>query len=1483
MPISLLAQALELLAGSQLVKDKLQRNEVVIRVLKQLGLDPEHPPADFEGVYNYALVEYGVGKPKPCLEIFRASEIRQVFRTAFDQNDAQLWLASAEQFLESSAIGDAVTALGLDPQRELATFASCFIVVAKRTRTPGDVLMSHQVTSVQQQLAQVMARLEQMPTLAGMRTELERLAGEETALLPGASPQSCRAFALAQQMREWFETLGYRFESHEVWGADYFEWIIDIPVRRGRYDRVLVRGVAGEVGIKDVRSLSESVAAQKADEGWVVTARRIAQAARGELENCEGLAAFTLDELLDQDADFGGYLDWLESEIAQRGIEARYVPIACIKEEVDPLTHQRLGISRYGEDDGWTEGYMNLWLDDPAKEHLSILGEFGTGKTWLTLHYAAGALRAYREAKAKGMARPRLPIVIPLRDYAKAVSVESLFSEFFFRKHEIPIPGYSAFEQLNRMGKLLLIFDGFDEMAARVDKQQMINNFWELAKVVVPGSKVILTCRTEHFPEAREGRALLNAELQASTQGLSGETPQFEVLELEKFEDEQIRQVLGYSASAETVSIVMGDPQLLDLARRPVMTELILEALPEIEEGKSVDMSRVYLYAVKRKMERDIKAERTFTSMADKLYFLCELSWEMLSNDRMSLNYREFPDRLRQLFGNVVRQEKSLDHWQYDMMGQTMLIRNAEGDYSPAHRSLLEFFVAYKLVAMMGIMDEDFIQISRDQKPVDENDLAKDYPWGEYFKRILGIDDNPLPIAALKTFASSSLVDLRNLLQARPLSKAIIELSIPMLVQRNTTKEKLLGFIKETRGENLETAGTLNSNILNLLIGYQADSLEKADMSELSIRNINLSNICLREANLSHANLESVLFNRILGAVYSVAYSPDGKKIAVGDSLGKLQICNARTGEVIQLLEGHKLRIYSVRFSPEGNLLASASEDCTINLWDLKDHIKTRKLEGHSNAILAIEFSPDGKLLASGSSDCTIKLWDIELGVEVKTLLGHSKDVNSIAFSPDQTILVSGSSDKTVKLWNIQSGLVLRNLEAHSDIVRAVAFSPSGISIVSASNDKTVKIWNIQSGEYLQTSEEHWDCVRSVAFSHDGKRIASGSSDKSIRIWDAVNGQCLQIFKGDMAHRNQVLSVAFSPQDNELLSGSSDKTVKLWDVISGERIYSLEGYSSMVRSAKFSPDGQYIVSGGSDRTVKLWDLNAQLKYTLKGHSDWVRDVTFSNDGRYIASSSDDKQVRIWNTAMGELMGVLEGHTEKIRAVAFSPDQLHIATASDDSTVKIWNIQSCQVVRTFTGHTDWVRAVLFLPDGKSIASAGKDKTIKIWNLESGEVTRVLEYQSEILSIAVSATGNFMAVGGDDHSIGILNMDSSCLSVIKEHLSKVLSVAFSQNGYKLVSSSQDKTIKIWDVESGRHLKTLDQHSEWVWSVRFSTDGNKIISASDDQTIRIWDANTGECLQIIEDKLCFHLNITNIQGLSNAQKEVLRGYGAYEDAQF
>jgi len=142
-----------------------------------------------------------------------------------------------------------------------------------------------------------------------------------------------------------------------------------------------------------------------------------------------------------------------------------------------------------------------------------------------------------------GLPRPRIPLVIPLRDFAKVVELESLLLKFFFSRHHVGLPTFETFHQLNRMGKLLLLFDGFDEMAAQIDRHKMIQNFWEFASVLVPGSKAIITCRSEHFPDAKAGRSLLSGHTKAATTGLTGQSPQFEVVELEMFKDEQVSEV----------------------------------------------------------------------------------------------------------------------------------------------------------------------------------------------------------------------------------------------------------------------------------------------------------------------------------------------------------------------------------------------------------------------------------------------------------------------------------------------------------------------------------------------------------------------------------------------------------------------------------------------------------------------------------------------------------------------------------------------------------------------------------------------------------------------------------------------------------------------------------------------------------------------------------------------------------------------------
>ncbi|MEG4851383.1 NACHT domain-containing protein [Microcoleus sp. B5-D4] len=1467
------------------IKDKFQRNETVIKLLKKFNLDPDAPPADFSGVYVYTLVEYGAGKPKQILELFRQKEIESAFRKAFESDSPAILIKAGDEYLNESALGKEIRDLGIDPRREFMAFAAVFMEVAKRTRTLGDVMVGNAISSLQKRLSMVMDRIERLPTIEGIRTEFARLEAEDYPALPAAAStniQKSQAFILSQQVRGWFETLSYKFETYQISEDNYFEWIINVPVRRNRYDRILVRGIAGEAGLRDISALRESVEKQRTDEGWLVTARRISSAARDEVEKDENsdIACFTFDELLDQDADFTAYLDWLETEIKNREIDTKYVPLACTKEEIDPDTHRKIGVSHYGERDGWIEGYIDLWLDDPVKEHISVLGEFGTGKTWFAMHYAWMALQRYRNAQKRGLERPRLPLVIPLRDYAKAVSVESLFSEFFFRKHEIPLAGYSAFEQLNRMGKFLLIFDGFDEMAAKCDRQETINNFWELAKAVVPGAKVILTCRTEHFPEGKEGRALFNAELQASTTILTGETPQFEVLELEKFNDQQISQALSFQTEAATVEKVMGNPQLLDLARRPVMTELILEALPDIEAGKPVDMSRIYLYAVRRKIERDIKAERTFTSLADKLYFLCELSWEMLSTNQMSLNYRGFPDRIRSLFGSVVQEEKDLDHWHYDMMGQTMLIRNADGDYTPAHRSLLEFFVAYKFAAELGVLAADFTElVAPEQSCVNPNTEAQLYTWSNYCRLQAQKRNNNELIAPLQGFVAENLSKLRQSFGQAPLTKAVMDLLLPMVSE--TGLWQLIEILEATRGQSESEVDYVGGNAATLLLKKDKTALEGKDLSSAVILGADFTNATLRHVNFAEANLANSAFTKIFGSVRSVIFSPDGQLLATGDTDGVVRLWEASSSREILTCTGHTNVVESVAFSPDGKILASGSYENTIKLWDVKTGECLKVLHGHTGSVMSVTFNPDGNILASGSFDRTIRLWDIRTGECCKILQDHTKVVFSVAFHPVGEMLASGSGDNTVRLWNVGTGQCLKILHGYTKNVFSVAFHPAGEILASGSADKTVKLWNIGSGECLKTLEGHGDRVRSIAFSPSGEILASGSHDRTAKLWDIRTGECLNTLQG---HSNQVGSVAFHPAGEILASGSYDQTLRLWAIDSGECLNTLQGYSNQVISITFSPNGKILASGDDEQTVKLWDVSSgKCLQILHGHLDRVNLVAFHPSGQILASASYDQTLKLWDIRSGECLHTLPEFGNETRSIAFSPSGEILASAGYDQTVRLWDIGTGECLKTLQGHNSSVNSVVFSPLGEIFASEGFDGTVRLWDIHTGECLQILQgHTGWVRAIAFSQNGEILASGSIDQTVRLWDINSGeCLNIFHGHTDWIRSVAFSYSGEIVASGSVDGTVRIWDIRTGECLKILQDHTSRINSVAFSSNEKIIAACSRDGTIILWDVETGECLKILKsDRPYEEMNITGVTGLTEVEKATLKALGAVEN---
>ncbi|MDX2402371.1 NACHT domain-containing protein [Streptomyces microflavus] len=838
--VEIVTSALGLLgkAAATPIKDAALRRPGVVNLLMKLRLDPQQPPKDFYSLYAYTLVESLYGQPDSLIRLFKDEHVQQSFYRSFsDDNWARLereLTEAAERNQESNEFGH----LPYNIEDETKGFIEKFQELVSRSRMAYEMRFENKLDNVSEMLEQVLKT----------RHQEEEHRQSEDPTRATSSP----AERLSDDVQVWFKAVGYRVQEQWHVSNSSVALLVEVPQRRGKFDTVIVLCVDGELAPYHLEILWDLVERKEAAEGWGVAQLRVSQAARRQAgESNATLYCYSFDELIDLEADFEPYIEWLEQEVRTRHIDTRFVALSCRKEEIDPRTEKAFETSSYDWRSGGLDNYVDTWLADPAKKHLSLLGEFGMGKSWFALHLAGRMAAGWKDAKERGVARPRIPLVIPLRDYAKQTSVSALLSEFFFHKHQIEIRNYEVFNVLNRMGRFLLIFDGFDEMASRTDRNTMVANFWELAKIVEPRAKVLLSSRTEYFPEAKEARDLFNARVSAAATVAETDGPIFEIVELVPFDDEQIRMMLAHLLTPEKLQVVMEHEGVRDLMRRPVMSELVIDALPEIERGATINLARIYLYAIKRKMDRDVSSERTFTSRADKLFFLCEVAWEMIRTNELSLNYKDFPEKLRACFGPVVENSQDLDYWEQDMRNQSMLVRNSRGDYGPSHKSLLEFLIAFRFAAELGLLEEDFLRLI----PGVERQNANQYSWSRYFT--MRGEDGKFP--AFSGFQAEDFDKLSENFGSSEYNPVVFEFLAAIIKESPTYQEVLLNHIQNTSQSS--NPGNLGGNCAHLLV-LAGGSLANADLRETKLHGLGLMgdmqlDVSLEGADLSDADLTS--------------------------------------------------------------------------------------------------------------------------------------------------------------------------------------------------------------------------------------------------------------------------------------------------------------------------------------------------------------------------------------------------------------------------------------------------------------------------------------------------------------------------------------------------------------------------------------------------------------------------------------------------
>ena len=611
------------------------------------------------------------------------------------------------------------------------------------------------------------------------------------------------------------------------------------------------------------------------------------------------------------------------------------------------------------------------------------------------------------------------------------------------------------------------------------------------------------------------------------------------------------------------------------------------------------------------------------------------------------------------------------------------------------------------------------------------------------------------------------------------------------------------------------------------------------------------------------------------GYINSVAFSPDSQTILTGSDDKKAILWDVQTGQKLRTLREDE-GVKCVAYSPDGQTVfvglnnhcsglrnEDFSEDTKNSafLWNIQTGKRLQALEGYKVAIQAASFSPDSCTLLTGSCDGESILWDVETGQRIRELgefiEGCFIAIGSNSFSSDGKI-VSGTYGETITSWDVETGQKLHAVEISEDgdmLLGPTSFGADAKTVMVGSNSKKAAIWNIDKSQKIRTFNELEHSISSVALSPNCQTAFTASIDRLLALWDVQTGKRLRTLNNGEEY---VQTSSFSPDGKILFTAFLDGTASLWNVQNGEKIQNLKGNIKKVRSIRFSPDGQTLLLLFSDNTVDLWDLKlGRKRKTLKVETDPRAFVVYSPDAQNALIRSDESSLALWDVQKGRKIRDFE-KTDKITSISFSSDSQLALTGSDNGFVTLWNVQTGCPIRTFREYgQNGIDDAVLSPDGKFALAIVNDKIAVLWDVQTGH--QLWKYKSDGLllgsnAFALSPDSGTVLINSWGASVVLLDLHSGNLLRKFEDKSMASSwvvkprgrdVTFSSNGRTFLEGLSDGTAILWNVKTGKKLRTFRGNLSCANSVALSPNNQMAVIGSPDGRITVWSMATGENL--------------------------------------